>query len=430
MAARSAGYEREASARETAHNVREALQMPINRCFLPLVPPARNKAAYGGRGSGKSHFFAGLAIARSLDEPVDIVCIREVQRTLKASVKKLLEAKIVEYGVGDHFEVLDAKIKSKLGGEVIFEGMQNQTAESIKSLEGFKVAWTEEAQTLSAVSKKLLIPTIRAEGSELWWSWNPRRPDDPVDEYFRAEGAEPPPGTVLVKALYHDNAFITRELLAEAEYLKRRDFESYLHVWEGEYESRSEARVFHNWTVDEFDTPVGTAFLFGADWGFSVDPSVLVRAWLDGRRLMVDYEAYMVGCEIDQLPDLFDTVPESHRWFIRADSSRPETISYMQRHGYPKLTHAVKGPNSVEEGIEFLKTFDIVVHPRCRHVIDELKRYSYKVDPDTDEVLPILKDKDDHVIDALRYACEQKRRSTAGKVTITADDLRPSSRFM
>ena len=175
----------------------------------------------------------------------------------------------------------------------------------------------------------------------------------------------------------------------------------------------SESRVFRNWSVEEFDTPPGSVFRFGADWGFSIDPSVLVRCYIDGRRLYVDHEAYMIGCEIDQLGDLFDRVPESRKWFITADSSRPETISYMRRNGYPKINAAIKGARSLEEGIEFLRAFDIVVHPRCQHVIDEQTTYSYKRDPLTDEVIPVLEDKNNHCIDALRYACEGARR--AGK---------------
>lgn len=127
--------------------------------------------------------------------------------------------------------------------------------------------------------------------------------------------------------------------------------------------------------------------------------------------MYVDYEAYMVGCEIDMLPDLFDGVPESRKWFITADSARPETISYMKKHGYPKINAAIKGAKSLEEGVEFLKSFDIIVHPRCTHLIDELTMYSYEVDDLTGKVLPKLKDKDNHVIDALRYACEGVRRA-------------------
>jgi phage terminase large subunit len=141
----------------------------------------------------------------------------------------------------------------------------------------------------------------------------------------------------------------------------------------------------------------------------------LVRCWIDGKRLYIDHEAYMVGCEIDQLPDLFARVPDSQKWFITADTARPETISYMQRHGYPKINAAIKGAKSVEEGVEFLKSFDIVVHPRCQHTIDELTVYSYEIDDLTGLILPKLADKDNHVIDALRYACEGARRATRDK---------------
>jgi len=150
---------------------------------------------------------------------------------------------------------------------------------------------------------------------------------------------------------------------------------------------------------------------YGADWGFSIDPSVLVRCWIDGKRLYVDHEAYMVGCEIDSLPALFMSVPDGEKWPIIADSARPETISYMRKHGFPKILPAVKGPRSLEEGVEFLKSYDIIVHPRCQHLIDELTLYSYKTDPLTQLVMPILADKDNHVIDSLRYALEGARRA-------------------
>jgi phage terminase large subunit len=163
--------------------------------------------------------------------------------------------------------------------------------------------------------------------------------------------------------------------------------------------------------VEEFEARPGTVFRLGADWGFSVDPSVLVRCYIDGNRLYVDYEAYQVGCEIVNLPELFMSVPEAEKWPITADSARPETISYMKSHGFPRILPAIKGAKSLEEGVEFLKSFDIVVHPRCQHLIDELTMYSYKTDPLTGRILPLLEDKDDHVVDSLRYALEGARRA-------------------
>lgn len=393
-----------------------ALTIPTPRVFKPLLAPARYRAAYGGRGSGKSHFFAELLIERCLQQKTSAVCVREVQKSLAQSVKRLLEIKIADLGLGQYFEIQESKILCPHGGMIIFQGMQNHTADSIKSLEGYDVAWVEEAQSLSQRSLDLLRPTIRKPGSELWFSWNPNLATDPVDALLR--GATPPPNAVVVQANYRDNPWLPDVLRDELAFDQRRDPDKFAHVWLGEYQQNSEARVFKNWVVEEFDSPPGAVFRLGADWGFAVDPSVLVRCFIDGRRLYVDHEAWMVGCEIDQLPDLFDRVPESRKWFITADSARPETISYMQRHGYPKLNPARKGPGSLEEGVEFLKSFDIVVHPRCQHVIDELTMYCYKTDSLTGQVLPVLEDKSNHTIDALRYACEAARQASVPTATI------------
>ena len=385
------------------------LNIPFAAVFEPLLAPARYKGAKGGRASGKSHFFADLWLDENIREKLDVVCLREVQKSLQLSVKKTLETKIQHFNAGFYFEVQDKLIKSALGGLTIFEGMQSHTADSIRSLEAFDRAWFEEAQRASQKSQDILRPTIRKRGSELWYSWNPNLPTDPVDVFF----ADAPDGAVLVTANYMDNPWLSEESRNDMEYDKRRDPDKYAHIWLGGYQTHSEARVFKNWKVEEFELPAGSTFRLGADWGYAIDPSCLVRCSLAENRLYIDFEAYMIGCEITQLPDLFDRVPEARKWFITADSARPETISYMQKHGFPKMNYATKGKGSVEEGIAFLQSYDIVVHPRCTHTIDELTMYHYKRDPLTDEILPILEDKNNHLIDALRYACEGVRR--AGK---------------
>lgn len=396
------------------------------RVFLPFLEPARYKGAFGGRGSGKSHFFAELAIERAIAEKTDIVCIRENQKSLDQSVKKLLEHKIEALNAGAYFEVQDKRILARNGGRIIFQGMANHTAESIKSLEGYDVAWIEEAQTLSQRSLDMLRPTIRKQGSELWFSWNPRKETDPVDYLLRGEN--PPPDSLVIPVNFEDNPWFPEVLQKEMEYDRGRDPEKYAHVWLGEYEKNSESRVFKNWRIEEFDAPSGVTFRLGADWGFSVDPSCLVRCYIEGRNLYVDYEAYQIGCEIINLPALFFSVPEAEKWPLVADSSRPETISHMRSNGFPKILSAVKGPRSLEEGVEWLKSFDIIVHPRCKHLIDELTLYSYKTDPQTGVVIPVLQDKDNHMIDALRYACEGVRRSqTKSVVKRTVAPMRVSS---
>ena len=236
------------------------LEIPTAEVFEPLLYPARYKGAHGGRGSGKSHFFAGLMIEDSLAEKGLLsVCIREVQKTLKDSAKRLLEKKLSDFRLGeaDGFKVYEDRIKTPGDGVVIFQGMQDHTAESIKSLEGFKRAWVEEGQSLSERSLTLLRPTIREKGSELWFSWNPRRKLDPVDAMLR--GDVMPTGAVVVQANWKHNPWFPAELEQERLDCKAQKPGEYEHIWEGGYatvtagayyatqiaQARSEGRIGH-----------------------------------------------------------------------------------------------------------------------------------------------------------------------------------------
>ena len=392
-----------------------ALRIQTPAWAEPLLAPARYKGAHGGRGSGKSHFFAELLVEEHVsNQSQRSVCIREVQKSIKMSAKLLIENKIEQLGVGEYFEVQDSIIKSrKGGGMMIFQGMQNHTADSIKSLEGFDRAWIEEAQSVSHRSLELIRPTIRKPNSELWFSWNPYLNTDPIDVLLRGEN--PPPDSTIVQVNYMDNPWLTDVLRAEMEYDRGRDLDKYEHVWLGGYVKNTEARVFKNWRVEDFETPKDAIHRLGADWGFSVDPTCAVRCHIVGRKLYVDYEAYRVGCDITDTPELFMTIPEAEKWAMTADSARPETISHLRKNGFPRILPAVKGARSLEEGVEWLKSFEIIVHPRCRHTIEELTSYSYKTDPLTGSVLPVLQDKDNHVIDALRYANEGARRAMGAR---------------
>ncbi|NUB07021.1 PBSX family phage terminase large subunit [Azospirillum sp. Vi22] len=219
------------------------LQIPTAEVFLPLLPPSRYKGAWGGRGSGKSHFFADLLIEDSLAERgLCSVCIREVQKSLKDSAKRLIENKIDEFRLGSEFRVFRDAIQTPGDGVIVFQGMQDHTAESIKSLEGFKRAWVEEAQTLSANSLTLLRPTIRAPGSELWFSWNPRSKKDPVDKLLRGEA--PPTGTIIVRANWSDNPWFPAELAQERRDDERDRPDQYPHIWEGEYAKVTEGAYY------------------------------------------------------------------------------------------------------------------------------------------------------------------------------------------
>ena len=219
--------------------------------FEPLLPGGRYLGAWGGRGSGKSHFFAEKLIEDCLAEPGEnggagmrAVCIREVQKDLAQSSKLLIESKLLEHGIGqaDGFRVYEDRIKTPGDGLIIFKGMQDYTAESIKSLEGFKRCWWEEAQTATGPSLNMLRPTIRAAGSQLWFSWNPRRRTDPVDVMLRAE--ERPSGAIVVRANWRDNPWFPAPLEQERQDCLRMQPEQYDHIWEGGYATVLEGAYF------------------------------------------------------------------------------------------------------------------------------------------------------------------------------------------
>ena len=384
------------------------LDIQTPRAFAPLLRPARYKGARGGRGSGKSHFFAEQLVEEAVFGHVRAACLREVQNSIKDSSKQLIEDKIGKLGVPHLFKITETEIRGPHDSLFIFRGLQNHTATSIKSLEGFNRAWIDEAQTISQRSLDIATPTFRAPGTEMRFSWNPLKPTDPIERFFTENEADP--NFILVTANYDDNPWFPEGLRADMERDRRRDPDKYAHTWLGAYHRNSEARVFRNWTVEEFDTPEDAVFRFGADWGFSTDPTVLTRCYVQGRKLYVDREAYQVGCEIDHTPKLFESIPGARKWTITADSARPETVSYMRRQGF-QIRSAIKGQGSLEDGVEFLRSYDIIVHPRCKHTADELALYSYKTDPLTNEILPVLEDKDNHLIDALRYALEGLRRA-------------------
>ena len=219
------------------------LHIPTARKFKPLLDPYRYKGGHGGRGSGKSHFFAGLMVEQAVLRPgFRGVCIREVQKSVKDSAKRLIEDKIQEHQLGGLFDPQDAETRTPGGGVIIYQGMQDHTAESIKSLEGFDVAWTEEAQSLSQRSLTLLRPTIRKDGSELWFSWNRTRKNDPVDLFLT--GATPPTGCKVVKANWRDNPWFPSVLEQE----RRDDLanrpEQYDHIWEGDYAKVTEGAYY------------------------------------------------------------------------------------------------------------------------------------------------------------------------------------------
>jgi len=219
-----------------------SIHVEVPRAFQPLLKPARYKAAHGGRGGAKSHFFAEQMLVRCYARVTRAVCIREVQDTLKDSVRQLLIDKIQKLGLGQFFDVREAEIRGANGSLIIFKGMQNYNAENIKSLEDFDIAWVEEAQTLSDRSLRMLRPTIRKEGSEIWFSWNPRHDSDAVDKFFR--GGAKMANAIIVQVNWYDNPWFPSVLIEEKDTDYANSPEMAEHVWGGSYEIITEAAYY------------------------------------------------------------------------------------------------------------------------------------------------------------------------------------------
>jgi phage terminase large subunit len=379
-----------------------AMQVTFPTAYKELFRPHRYKVYYGGRGGGKSWQFARALILLGYDRKLRILCTREIQRSISDSVHKLLTEQIDALGLNYFYAITRDSIKGANGTEFIFKGLHANSQE-IKSTEGVDICWIEEAMSVSEDSWAVLIPTIRKEGSEIWVTFNPDSEKDPVYQRFLVNGAA---GAYIRKVNFSENPHFPDVLRKEMEWLKSRDYQAYLHIWEGEVKRHSNALVFGNYfKVEEFETPQRVRFYHGADWGFANDPTTLIRCFIDGKKLYIDREAWGIGVEIDNTPALFDTIDTARKWPIKADCARPETISYMRRQGF-KVSAAKKWAGSIEDGIEYLKTYEIIIHPRCKHTIDEFNHYSYKVDKQTGDILPQIVDANNHLCDSLRYSLD------------------------
>ena len=370
----------------------------------------RYKVLWGGRGSAKTESMARALIILSLQRKTRILCLREIMHSLKDSSHKVLRDVIESTGLDSYFTVTDKSIKcNPTGSEFIFAGLASSTAASIKSISNINIAWCDEADVISERSLELLLPSIRGgEDSELWFSFNPHLKEDPVYQMFIVHGYKLD-NAKIVRMNWNDNPFFPEVLKKTLEQCKERDYQKYLQIWEGECAANTEASVFAGKYTSYDFTPDETVWspLFGSDLGFAADALTLTKSWFYEDTLYVEHELYEHGLSIDLMPAYFDTIPGAKEHIIFMDSSRPETINHMKRHGYPRCMPVKKWKGSVEDGLERMRAFNqIVIHPRCKHALEEFKTYSYKVDKHTNLVLPEIVGKDDHVIDSIRYACQ------------------------
>jgi phage terminase large subunit len=293
----------------------------------------------------------------------------------------------------------------------VFVGLE-RNVESIRSFEGADIVWIEEARTVSAKSLEILLPTIRKRNSELIWTWNPEQPEDPVDQYFRK--GEPPPRAIVTKVSYLDNPFFKEtEMPAEMEMLKRGNYQRYLHVWEGEYDTRFESKVFPHATTGRIEIPPDLPPVYGMDFGFGSDPSFVVKAYLLHQTRQIYVAAEASGkVPMDHLPQLARSVLYDDGDFIRADSSNPAAIEFLNSRGL-NVMPAKKGPGSVKAGILFLQGFEIIIDPNCEEFREEARLYSWMTERLTGRILSTPVDAYNHGWDALRYAVEDAVLDTA-----------------
>ena len=390
------------------------INLKVANVYKPLWKNAkRRNYIYGGRGSGKSHDVAEYCLFRAYQSKIKVLCTRELQNSIADSVYSLLKNKITDMHLDFFFTVYKDRIVGNNGSEFIFKGIHNNVSE-IKSMENISIAWLEESQSLSRESIDVIVPTIRAPGSILIFTFNPYKDNDPI--YMEMKNATE--DDLVIKANYSDNPWFPEELRLEMERDKKNDYQKYLWVWEGECLGLSDAQIFRGkYVVENFETPKNADFHFGADWGFANDPTTLVRSFIVGNDLYIDMCAGKVGCDLEDTPSLFNEVQGSSIYPIYADSARPETISFMRSKHYNVIA-AEKWNGSVEDGIQYLRSFSCIhIHERCKAVAEEFDLYQYKVDRQTGEVLRIPVDKFNHYIDAIRYSLTVPMRSANnGKV--------------
>lgn len=390
------------------------INLKVANVYKPLWKNAkRRNYIYGGRGSGKSHDVAEYCLFRAYQSKIKVLCTRELQNSIADSVYSLLKNKITDMHLDFFFTVYKDRIVGNNGSEFIFKGIHNNVSE-IKSMENISIAWLEESQSLSRESIDVIVPTIRAPGSILIFTFNPYKDNDPI--YVEMKNATE--DDLVIKANYSDNPWFPEELRLEMERDKKNDYQKYLWVWEGECLGLSDAQIFRGkYVVENFETPKNADFHFGADWGFANDPTTIVRSFIVGNDLYIDMCAGKVGCDLEDTPSLFNEVQGSSIYPIYADSARPETISFMRSKHYNVIA-AEKWNGSVEDGIQYLRSFSCIhIHERCKAVAEEFDLYQYKVDRQTGEVLRIPVDKFNHYIDAIRYSLTVPMRSANnGKV--------------
>ncbi|MBH2710086.1 PBSX family phage terminase large subunit [Serratia marcescens] len=401
----------------------EAVQLPIPAKLAPLFTAInkRYRCSHGGRGSAKTRTFAMMTAVKAYQAMMNgeagvILCAREFMNSLEeSSMQEVKQAILSVPWLAANFDIGEKYIRTiDKSVNYVFCGLRHNL-DSIKSKARILLCWVDEAESVSEIAWQKLSPTVREEGSEIWVTWNPERDGSATDKRFRKDVGD---DCITVEMNYTDNPWFPDVLEGERLNDERRlDSATYAWVWKGAYLENSDKQVLAGkYRIAEFSDSLwkeAERLFFGADFGFAKDLNTLVRSFILHNRLYIEYEAYGQHTELDHMSELYDNVPGVRDWPIKADSARPETISYLKRQGF-NISAAEKWQGSVEDGIAHLRGFDeIIIHPRCKNVAREVRLWCYKTDRITGDVLPKLADGNEHCWDGIRYSLDGyiKRKS-------------------
>ena len=389
-------------------------QIEIPPKLIPVFArPARYRSSYGGRGSAKTRTFALMTAVKayqlaSSNKTGVILCGREFMNSLEdSSMEEVKQAIRSVPWLSDFYEIGDKYIRTKDRKiSYVFCGLR-YNLDSLKSKARILLAWVDEGESVSEIAWQKLLPTVREEGSEIWVTWNPEKRGSATDLRFR----QPSELNAVAEVNHVDNPWFPDVLEQERLSDKARlDDATYRWIWEGAYREHSDAQIFNGkYETKKFNVMPGWSGPYcGLDFGFAQDPTAAVECWVADNRLYIRREAGKIGLELDATAAyVTKRVPGIEKHVIRADSARPESISYLKRHGLPRITAVEKGKGSVEDGIGHIKSYDcVVIHPDCKEVLNEFRLYSYKTDRLSGDILPVVVDAHNHYIDAIRYALE------------------------
>lgn len=390
-----------------------------------LIPVFKGQAdyrgAHGGRGSAKTRSFALMFAIKGYQFGMEgrtglLLGCREFMNSLDDSSLEEIKSAILSKNKNgefkypwlvEYYEIGEKYIRSRNGRiRMAFSGLRHNL-DSIKGKSKILIAWADEAENISSLAWDKLDSTIREDGSELWVTWNPESEDSETKRRFQDS---PPAGAKIVEINWRDNPWFPARLNRRRLHMKKTDPERYDHEWEGKCITRTDAQILAGkWEIQDFkpgedwDGPY-----FGLDFGFANDPTAATKSWIHDDCLFIEYEGGDVGLELDDTPAfLRERLPGITQHTVRADNARPESISFLKRHGLPRVISVKKGKGSVESGIQHLRSYrKIIIHSRCEETAREARLYSYKVDRLTGDVLPVIVDLNNHYIDSVRYALE------------------------